>query len=479
VLTLVEDVSGTAALTEPEAGSSFTPYCIVNETGVKLYYRAADPRVGNEDALEPYASYSIGRSRHPTAAIQGAVEVLPGERRRFDLWPEVDRLTLCAEGGAPSRSLAIQCDGWSCLEPVPISRTGVQSLFPYRLGVDAPQAQLDASPCKRLVCEVSLDGDQRVVRVSSTTRFRNESSVLLAVRLWQPERDAESVHPLEPGYSLPMPLRSDAGAYRICLRPMDGEWGWSAWCLLPSDGGNTPVSPTRVPLQCAGAKGHEAWNALISHEGFVDGVCEATLRLPFELTNVLARELRFELRGSGCTVSGTLGSGETRAAHQFAPRTPVALTVQIDGYAPSERVLVWAPIEESDEVLCKHVSLYDRHHNALQLELHYESKHRSVHSLKLIASYWVLNLTSLPIEVFFPPIAPICRTALFPYLTFLFLFSASAHPPIAPICRTALFPYLTFLFLFSAFAHPPIAPICRTALFPHLTFLFFFARRDP
>jgi glutamine synthetase len=42
--------------------------------------------------------------------------------------------------------------------------------------------------------------------------------------------------------------------------------------------------------------------------------------------------------------------------------------------------------------------------------------------------------------------------------------------PISPICRTPLFPCLTFSSVFLSFAHPPISPICRTPLLPYLTF---------
>ena len=74
-----------------------------------------------------------------------------------------------------------------------------------------------------------------------------------------------------------------------------------------------------------------------------------------------------------------------------------------------------------------------------------------------------------------PPISPICRTPLFPYLSHgerqgLCFF---AHPPVSPICRTPLFRISHLLFLFFkvfVFAHPPVSPICRTPRFPYLTF---------
>ena len=51
----------------------------------------------------------------------------------------------------------------------------------------------------------------------------------------------------------------------------------------------------------------------------------------------------WEVRGQGGILRGELPSGGRRLVHTFAPATAVSLSVSIEGYRPSERVLVAAP----------------------------------------------------------------------------------------------------------------------------------------
>ena len=67
---------------------------------------------------------------------------------------------------------------------------------------------------------MALKDDVKLLTLRSSTRLINETRAPLEVRVWQPHQAMETVHPLEPGGTLPMPLRPDTGSYRICLRPM-------------------------------------------------------------------------------------------------------------------------------------------------------------------------------------------------------------------------------------------------------------------
>ena len=61
-------------------------------------------------------------------------------------------------------------------------------------------------------------------------------------------------------------------------------------------------------------------------------------------------------------------------------------------------MLVSGPAEAADEgVLCKEVSLHDAKRAKLPLAVQYETAHGCVHTLSLVAPYWVVNMTGMPL----------------------------------------------------------------------------------
>ena len=90
-----------------------------------------------------------------------------------------------------------------------------------------------------------------------------------------------------------------------------------------------------------------------------------------ELGNLLSGRLGFELRGQGGILRGELPSGGRRLVHTFAPATAVSLSVSIEGYRPSERVLVAAPHTALEGVLCEEVPVYDGRRSRLPLSIGY------------------------------------------------------------------------------------------------------------
>ena len=87
------------------------------------------------------------------------------------------------------------------------------------------------------------------------------------------------------------------------------------------------------------------------------------------------------------------------------PSPPIAhlprsrVTSQVAGYAPSDRQLVQCPPSYDDDVLCRSLTLRDRHNNALEVRVSYEPSDGGVHTLALHAAYWVVNLTGLPLAI--------------------------------------------------------------------------------
>jgi hypothetical protein len=319
VVTLYEDVVGVSALVP---GSGFTPYFVVNQTGVPLSYGRAG--AGPPEAL-----------------------LVPGEEQPFDFWPEQERLALCHASGPPPRALTIACRGWTQLEEVSIDRTGRRAFAVEPVcdgqrqlaagsgALTGPAAPHRRATLKRIICEVSLRGDSKLVRLLSTTTLRNETNHLLEVRVWRPQNDMESVHPLESRAALPMPLRAESGSYRICLRPMDGDYDWSASCTLPGGDAKKAAKPTTMMLECRPlSHGVPSWHFLVhmpspDDEQSQHGVCEVEIHPPMIFTNLLSCSLDYELRGSGTAIAGRLASGALQSAHAFAHRSPVAFSTQV------------------------------------------------------------------------------------------------------------------------------------------------------
>ena len=126
----------------------------------------------------------------------------------------------------------------------------------------------------RIICETTLLNDEKRVRLLSTTRLRNQTRVLLCVRIGHPHQQADSIHPLAPGETLPMPPQHGSFAYRVCLRPMDGDYEWSAQCSIPPDDGSVQP-PDTASFRCRlGSNAVSAWHCVIHHEGRKSGVCE-------------------------------------------------------------------------------------------------------------------------------------------------------------------------------------------------------------
>ena len=152
-----------------------------------------------------------------------------------------------------------------------------------------------------------------MLTLRSSTRLINETRVPLEVRVWQPHQGMETVHPLAAGGTLPMPLRPDNGSYRIHLRPvpaatqLEGSYEWSEACSFPGDDGRSHPPESTALASVGLARGVSTWHCLVHHDGRAErGVCIVRILPPLELINLLARTLRYELRGGGAVASGLL-----------------------------------------------------------------------------------------------------------------------------------------------------------------------------
>jgi len=368
VITLFEDVTGSAKVGVGE--DVFTPFTICNEIGLVLRY---------------------GRSRAgPPEAI-----LLPAERQAFNFWPELDdRLLLCDPKGPPPTSLCLAVDGWNQVHDVPIERVGKQLVdlhSPKNAGVRA-----------RIICETTLVNDERRVRIMSTTQLRNQTRELLCVRIGRPNQQADSIHTLAPGETLPMPPQHGSFAYRVCLRPMDGDYDWSSQCSIPSDDGSIQPAGSasfRCPLM---SHANHAWHCVMHHEGRKQGICEVRILPSMMLTNLLSSTLHFELtdpKSSACT-SWTVKSGDTLPLHAFVANAALYLSVHVKGYGPSQHLLVSvpAPTDESNTIK-RSLHVFDRYRNTLSISACSERLQSSVHRLSLWAPYWVINNTGLPLLI--------------------------------------------------------------------------------
>ena len=147
LVTLLDDVTGK---NKQQEQAPFLPYSLSNQTGVVVRY-----------------------GRMGTGAVHE--HLVPGEEASFDLWGSEDtRNVMCSAEGPPPRSLVVACDGWSWAADVPLHRVGERTIEVTSLA----QPQLT----QRLVCEVGLQADRKVLTLRSSTRLINETRVPLEVR---------------------------------------------------------------------------------------------------------------------------------------------------------------------------------------------------------------------------------------------------------------------------------------------------------
>ncbi|EOD35947.1 hypothetical protein EMIHUDRAFT_455217, partial [Emiliania huxleyi CCMP1516] len=179
-----------------------------------------------------------------------------------------------------------------------------------------------------------------------------------------------------------------------------GRGGGSA----PSDGG--PPRAYQLALGVTSAPGESCRSKMLVVEhrttllnrldrpvGY--GACEVHVRAPLQLGSPAVGPARLEYQWLGGILRGELPSGGRRLVHTFAPATAVSLSVSIEGYRPSERVL--APHTALEGVLCEEVPVYDGRRSRLPLSIGYERLHGCVHALSLVAPCWVSNCTGLPL----------------------------------------------------------------------------------
>ena len=426
MLTLVDDVTGAVSLHHKEA-EPFVPFHISNHTGVVLRYGRSHQGTP-EFVVVPGGSESFDfwrevqgerhllcdKHRKASSAIAvicdgwTAVEEIQIEyvgRKVYEIWPSKrvqnpwDDPANAPGLGQPLSS--IPCDvTLHSLNARPdlngrrgraISHEADSGRYHVVLHDGGDTLALRARNLRetyvpqrpqRIIVEVSLVNDQKRISIHSTG-YGTGSAHHLDVRLAAPSpTEPESVHPLPPGGTLPLPLRVDGSSYKLCLRPSSGEQDWCRPCNVPVGTADALPAAT-VPLVCA-PNTHDAltWHCLLHSPGGVSGgVCEWAVQPTIELRNLLSGPLRFELLAYNgrVAVGRTLPAGESLRTHAFAQGTAVSFSMQVAGYAPSDRQLVAAPPSYDDEVLCRSVTLLDRHSNQLEVRIHYEMTHGCVH----------------------------------------------------------------------------------------------------
>ncbi len=91
------------------------------------------------------------------------------------------------------------------------------------------------------------------------------------------------------------------------------------------------VVAASVPLECpAAATGGAPWHCLLHHDTYHRGnMCELTIHPPFEVRNLLAGTVRYEVLGSGRAVGRSLLSGDSMRTHSFARNTAISFSMKV------------------------------------------------------------------------------------------------------------------------------------------------------
>lgn len=213
------------------------------------------------------------------------------------------------------------------------------------------------------MCETTLVNDEKTVRLISTTCLCNRTSCMLDIRIGHPEQQADSIHQVAPGATLPMPPRHDSSAYRVRLRPSVGDVDWSDPCTIPVDDGS-PSPPATASFHCLPASVNgRTWHCILRHDGRKDGICEVSILPSMILTNLLSTRLRFELQDAKANVtkSWTVESGDSLPLHDFYANASLSLVVQTQGYMSTARDPVSMPPANNESPYIKRsINVKDR-----------------------------------------------------------------------------------------------------------------------
>ncbi|KAH9950347.1 vacuolar protein sorting-associated protein 13 [Amylocystis lapponica] len=365
------------------ARGSYAPYRIRNRTGSSIYvWSDVD---GSSDAAD---------------SVDTTAKQIANEKTidwRFDDWKTVREHV--SSSGHNSIGLQIIGKPWEHLRSVPVDREG-EYTFSLR-----PRTEKYAH---RLLCEVKMHDNVKVVTLRSTYKVENET--LYPLELTLVDDSGQPVHPVEkiaPGQDYALPIDA-VTQYRVRIQPDQGfGYRWSSairWEDL--------LSRRRFTVKCLHADQNEA---AFRFQAWVDTDLADTnsrrlpkmtlkLRAPIELENLLPYNLDYRIydKDTDQNWRSYLRKGGVMPVHSVELGHLILLNIQVQdtSFKPSDFAIINTD-GNTDFDIEDHLTLRDSLDRKLELKLNYVRPADAGGSFKvqIYSPYLVVNKTGLPFAV--------------------------------------------------------------------------------
>ncbi|TCD71537.1 hypothetical protein EIP91_008918 [Steccherinum ochraceum] len=358
---------------------SNAPYRICNRTGSTItIWSDLDASANTKDA--------------------GSTQVATGRTVdwRFDDWRTM-REHVSSTG---NHSIGVQFVGkqWEQLRSIPVDRVGIYT-FSLR-----PRTEKYAH---RLLCEVSVQDNVKIVTLRSTYLVENKTLYPLEITLV--DASGQPVHSLEkiaPGQDYALPIEA-VTQNRIRIQPDQGfGYRWSPairWEDLLSKRNFTVRCPHADPAEAAFR--FQAWvDTDASDSNLRNPRITLKLRAPLELENLLPYNIEYRIydKDTDQNWRSYLRKGGIMPVHSVELRHLVLLNVSVQdtAFKPSDFAIINTDGSADFDVESK-VTLRDSKDRKLDLRLNYIRYPDSGGSFKvqIYSPYLILNKTGLPYEV--------------------------------------------------------------------------------
>ncbi|KAI8995643.1 vacuolar protein sorting-associated protein 13 [Trametes punicea] len=363
-----------------KARGSYAPYRIWNRTGYPLFVWS-----------DTDGSHNVNET---TAKEVGNGKTIDW---RFDDWKTM-REHVSSSG---HNSIGIQIVGkqWEHLRSIPVDREG-EYTFSLR-----PRTEKYAH---RLVCEVKVQGNVKLVVLRST--YKIENSTLYPLELTLVDETGQPVYAVEkivPGQDYALPLDA-VNRCRVRLQPDQGfGYKWSPairWEDLISKRGFTLRCPHSDPNEAAFR--FQAWADADANDIASRKLPRITLKLraPIELENLLPCNLEYRIydKETDQNWRSYLRKGGVMPVHSVELGHLVLLNIHVQDtvFKPSDFAIINTDANSDFDVENK-VVLRDPAGRKLELRLNYVHHPNSGGSFKvqIYSPYIVLNKTGLPFAI--------------------------------------------------------------------------------
>ena len=373
-----------------EEARHMAPFRIRNRTGYRLTIWSETPYGSTTSS----ASSSSGTARNAPHHLDDGHD-MPWT---FSDWRTIREQTT----EATYNRLAVHVDDmpWERVRHIAVDREGeyVMTLRPKLNRVS-----------HRLLCEVKLVNNIKVITFQSTFRIDNRALIPFEVGLLDEQGQVtSSILRIEPETYSALPI-CDAYDRRIKVRPDPGlGYAWSnesvGWQDLLATASHTFVCPAlderEAPFQFQAFAIHDAQT--MSRRNYPR--VTLAIRAPVEIENVLPYDIHYRLFDKNLNLnwSGFLRRGGVSPVHVVALQHLLLLSVELEDsvYSPSEFAII-ASDNPDDFQVESTLSLADESNLKLELRLHYHTYPDSGGAFKvqIYAPYIFLNLSQLPVTI--------------------------------------------------------------------------------